>query len=304
MLSTTAINYQQLSEDYQRIEAALQYLDAHYREQPALSDVAASVGLSEYHFQRLFSRWVGISPKRFLQFVTKEYAKTLLDASTPVLEAAYQAGLSGPGRLHDLFVACEAVTPGEYKLHGEGLTVRYGFHPSPFGECLLALTERGVCGLSFTVHGNRGELLDDLRRRWRRARLVDDPETTARWVERIFPLGGAQDGGADPGEVRLLLNGTNFQIKVWEALLRIPPGEVVTYGDIARSIGAPGSSRAVGQAIGANPIAYIVPCHRVIRKLGVLGGYRWGTARKRAILGWEMAGREAPHTAAAQGAVS
>lgn len=289
MLTNSTVNYRQLSDDYQRIEAALTYLDAHHREQPALSDVAASVGLSEYHFQRLFSRWVGISPKRYLQFVTKEYAKTLLEGRTPVLEAAYQSGLSSPGRLHDLFVACEAVTPGEYKQHGEGLTVRYAFHPSPFGECLLAVSDRGVCGLSFASLGNRAELLDDLHRRWRRAIIVEDPDGTAVWMERIFPLAG-RDPGAAP--LPLLLNGTNFQIKVWEALLQIPSGEVVTYGDLARSIGAPGASRAVGQAVGANPIAYIIPCHRVIRKLGVLGGYRWGTVRKRAILGWEMAGRE------------
>lgn len=298
MLSTEAINYQQLSDDYSRIEQALNYLEAHYQEQPSLNDVAASIGLSEYHFQRLFTRWVGISPKRFLQFVTKERAKELLDGSASLLEVAYQTGLSGPSRLHDLFVSCEAVTPGEYKLHGEGLTIQYGFHPSPFGRVLLAMTERGVCGLAFAGASGEEDALDDLYRRWRKARLLEDRTATAPLVEQIFPLSEFIGGESQPREtasdrsVHLFLNGTNFQIKVWEALLRVPPGALTTYQDIANRIGMPKAARAVGQAVGANPVAFIIPCHRVIRKLGVLGGYRWGVARKQAILSWEMARQE------------
>jgi AraC family transcriptional regulator of adaptative response/methylated-DNA-[protein]-cysteine methyltransferase len=284
-MTEMVIDYQDLAADYQRVEQALAYLQAHYPEQPSLADVAASVGLSEYHFQRVFTRWVGISPKRFLQFLTKEHARELLDRSSSVLEAAYQSGLSGPGRLHDLFVTCEAVTPGEYKQHGLGLTISYGFHPSPFGECMVALTERGICGLAFVRQGDRQETIADLRRRWANARLVEDPQRTAQFVEQIFPLAF----GRSVAPLHLYLNGTNFQIKVWEALLRVPPGALTTYQEIARNLGMPGAARAVGQAVGANPIAFLIPCHRVIRKMGVLGGYRWGASRKMAMLGWELA---------------
>lgn len=279
------IDYKQLCEDYRRIEKAIRYLEDHYREQPALQEIAANAGLSEYHFQRLFTRWVGISPKRFLQFLTKEHAKSLLQESTNLLEVTYRTGLSGPGRLHDLFVSCEAVTPGEYKKRGQDLTIDYGIHPSPFGECLLAITERGICGLYFVSGGEKLGALDTLRSRWSRANLRENPAVTASLVEKIFPLG--QRGSTSP--LPLLLHGTNFQIKVWEALIRIPPGRLTTYGDIATYIGAPDAARAVGQAVASNPIAVIIPCHRVIRKMGQFGGYRWGTARKKAILGWEMA---------------
>lgn len=284
-MTEMVIDYQDLAADYQRVEQALAYLQAHYPEQPSLAEVAASVGLSEYHFQRIFTRWVGISPKRFLQFLTKEHARELLDRSSSVLEAAYQSGLSGPGRLHDLFVTCEAVTPGEYKQHGLGLTIFYGFHPSPFGECMVALTERGICGLAFVRQGDRQETIADLRRRWANARLVEDPQRTAPFVEQIFPLAF----GRSVAPLHLYLNGTNFQIKVWEALLRVPPGALTTYQGIARNLGMPGAARAVGQAVSANPIAFLIPCHRVIRKMGVLGGYRWGASRKMAMLGWELA---------------
>jgi AraC family transcriptional regulator of adaptative response/methylated-DNA-[protein]-cysteine methyltransferase len=281
----TMVSYQQLSEDYQRVELALAYLEEHYQEQPSLASIADYIGLSEYHFQRLFTRWVGISPKRFLQYLTKEHAKELLDRCVPVLDVAYETGLSGPGRLHDLFVHCEAVTPGEYKLHGQGLTIHYGFHPSPFGECLLGVTERGICGLAFVNQGNRLDAFNDFRRRWKNARLVEDARQTAPIVERVFSPTPTANGSS----LKLYLNGTNFQIKVWEALLRIPPGSVTTYQQIAEGIGMPGAARAVGQAVGSNPVAYIIPCHRVIRKMGVIGGYRWGSTRKKAILGWEMA---------------
>ena len=285
MMANDVITHQQLAEDYQLVERALVYLENHYQEQPSLEQIAAQVGLSEYYFQRVFTHWVGISPKRFLQFLTKEYARQLLDHSASVLDATYRSGLSSPGRLHDLFVTMEAVTPGEYKLHGAGLKISYGFHPSPFGECLLALTGRGICGLAFVTHGERQEPLNELRHRWLMADLQEDPDRTSPWVEKIFPL--ADEASQEP--LKLYLNGTNFQIKVWEALLHIPIGNLVTYQEIATYLGDPKATRAVGHAIGLNPIAFIIPCHRVIRKMGVIGGYHYGPARKKAILGWEMA---------------
>lgn len=273
--------------DYYRIEQALRYLQANYRQQPSLAEIAGSLHLSEYHFQRLFLRWVGISPKRFLQYLTKENAKTLLAESLSVFDVSLALGLSGASRLHDLFISCEAVTPGEYKQHGAGLNITYGFHPTPFGECLLAMTERGLCGLAFADEGQTDPLLADFQQRWQQARLIYDPSTTAPYAARIFAL--ARDPGASP--LQLFLNGTNFQIQVWQALLRIPPGRLTTYGQLAASLGHPNASRAVGSAVGDNPIAYLIPCHRVIRQDGELGGYRYGLARKQAILGWEQAHR-------------
>jgi len=277
--------YQQLSEDYQRIEQALLFLQSNFHQQPTLGEVAARVGLSEYHFQRLFQRWVGISPKRFLQFLTKEYACHLLEKSITVLEAAYAAGLSGPGRLHDLLVSSEAVTPGEVRRRGEGLEIRYGMQPSPFGECLAAFTGRGICFLAFGGGEDQPALLGELQRRWPQAQLVEDAVGAADYVAKIFPL------AAPPRPIRLALHlqGTNFQLKVWEALMRIPPGKLVTYEDLAVHLGQPQAARAVSRAVAENPIAVLIPCHRVIRKLGVIGGYRWGPARKQALIGWEMA---------------
>jgi len=283
-LTATIEKRQQLAEDYQLVEQALVYLEKHYDQQPSLEEIAAQVGLSEYHFQRLFTRWVGISPKRFLQYLTKEHACELLDRSASVLDAAYQIGLSSPGRLHDLFVSLEAVTPGEYKLRGAGLEIAYGFHESPFGDCMLAVTERGVCGMAFVSGGDRSDPVSDLRRRWTNAKLIQDPQHTGGLVDLIFSSNNERT--SDP--LRLYLNGTNFQVKVWEALLRIPSGSVVTYEEIAKFVGKPKAARAVGRAVATNPISYIIPCHRVIRKMGLFGGYRWGTARKKAILGWEM----------------
>ena len=278
-------DFEQLSRDYQTVEKAITYLEDHVEEQPNLKDVAESVHLSEYHFQRLFSRWVGISPKRFLQYLTKERAKEMLGESVSVLEAAYAAGLSSPGRLHDLFVNCEAVTPGDYKSQGEDLEIAYGFHASPFGECLLALTGRGICDLIFVSEGNREEALKALKKRWARAALHEDPQRTGPVVAQVFDR--LTGGEAKP--LSLHLRGTNFQIKVWEALLNIPSGTVVSYEDIAVSIGMPSAARAVSNAVARNPIPVIIPCHRVIRKAGAYGGYRWGTARKKALLGWEAA---------------
>jgi AraC family transcriptional regulator of adaptative response/methylated-DNA-[protein]-cysteine methyltransferase len=293
VLTQTIEDYVQLSEDYDRIEQAILFLEGNYQAQPGLSEVAASVHLSEYHFQRLFTRWVGISPKRFLQFITKEHAKQLLAHSGNVLDAAYQTGLSSPGRLHDLFVATEAVTPGEYKNQGEGMRITYGFHPTPFGECLLALTERGISDFIFVGRSDREDGLALLRSRWRRADLRQDELLTQPIVRRIIGALGRSEAaplsGSASGPLNLYLHGTNFQIKVWEALLRIPPGAVVTYEDIAVHLGMPGAARAVSNAVANNPIPVLIPCHRVIRKVGDFGGYRYGTARKKALLGWEQA---------------
>lgn len=279
-------NYHQLAEDYARIEKAILFMEQNFRHQPDLKEVANSVGLSEFHFQRLFSRWAGISPKRFLQFLTVEYAKQLLDESRSVLEVTYESGLSSPGRLHDLFVTCEAMTPGEFKEQAEGLTITYGFHPSPFGESVLAITERGICNLLFISGGNREEALQELKDTWPKATFRQDPTQTQPFMERIFnPVKHQQ-------ALPVILKGTNFQIKVWQALLKIPPGTVVSYEDIATQIGQPGAAQAVGAAAAHNPIGYVIPCHRVIRKMGVFGNYHWGTARKKAILGWEVAQKE------------
>ena len=271
--------------DYSRIENAIRYIERNFRRQPALSDVARKVGLSDYHFHRLFTRWAGISPKRFLQFLTAEYARALLRESPSVLDAAYEAGLSGPGRLHDLIVNVYAVTPGEMKGEGAGVTIRYGVHPSPFGPCFLAATGKGICALSFLADRSAGEAVGELRSRWGRANLVEDRKATKALTELIF------DPSCRNGVPRLnvIVKGTNFQVKVWEALVRIPAGFVASYEEIAARAGAPGAVRAVGNAVSRNPVAFLVPCHRVIRKTGAFGGYRGGLARKKAILAWEAA---------------
>jgi AraC family transcriptional regulator of adaptative response/methylated-DNA-[protein]-cysteine methyltransferase len=278
----------QLSNDYQRVEQAILFLEENAHRQPDLSEVAAHVGLSEYHFQKLFSRWAGISPKRFLQFLTKENAKDLLSRSS-VLSAAFEVGLSGPGRLHELFVQCEAVTPAEYRSRGTGVEIAYGFHPTPFGDCLLALTGRGICFLGF-VEGDRKTALDQLRSDWTNARLQEDPSRTAPLVESIFTsLAGTSPAHHEPGSFSLHLRGTNFQIKVWEALLRLPPGAVTSYEVLAGQVGSVKSARAVGNAVARNPVAFLIPCHRVLQKAGGFGNYRYGPARKQAMLGWELA---------------
>jgi AraC family transcriptional regulator of adaptative response/methylated-DNA-[protein]-cysteine methyltransferase len=283
------LSFEQQSQDYYRIEQALNYLNNHTGQQPTLKEVADSLNLSEYHFQRMFTRWVGISPKRFLQYLTRERAKALLAQSHSLLDVALEAGLSGPGRLHDLFVATEAVTPGEYKSRGQGLQVTYGFHPSPFGECLVACTPRGLSNLIFVQDGNRAAALKTLQLAWPMAELRESTSVTGGLVPRIFNLG--QETSATP--LSLHLQGTNFQIKVWEALLAIPPGSLVAYEDLAVYIGLPRAVRAVANAVGKNPVPVIIPCHRVIRKMGGFGGYRYGLARKQALLGWEMAGSQA-----------
>ena len=274
-------------ETYRTVERAIEYLRDHAREQPQLSDVAARVGLSEFHFQRQFSEWAGISPKRFVQYLTKEYAKEALRRCEDVLEAAYAAGLSGPGRLHDLLVTCEAVSPGEHRALGEGVAIAYGFHATPFGECLIANTARGICRLAFVGPSGRGAEIEELERSWPRARLAQDQPGTGKLVASIF------DPANRAKPLHLWVRGSNFQIKVWEALLRISPGELASYEQVARAIELPRASRAVGAAIGANPVAVLIPCHRVIRKAGELGDYRWGLTRKRALIAREAAARDA-----------
>ncbi len=275
----------ELSQHYKLIEQAIQYIEANVQTQPELKEVSSAVGLSEYHFQRLFTDWTGISPKRFMQFLTKENAKKLLSQSENLLETTHQVGLSSLGRLHDLFVNTEAVTPGEYKSGGAGLAIRYGIHPSPFGKCLIATTERGICNLSF-VDVSEGKAIDNLVAGWPRAEMIEDYKTTAPLVTRIFTRLNPGLGTGTP--LKLHLRGTNFQIKVWEALLSIPTGAVTTYEHLAQQIGNPKAVRAVGSAVGHNPIAYLIPCHRVIRKSGDFGNYLYGSARKKVILAREI----------------
>lgn len=265
--------------DYDIVEAAIAYLEQHFGQQPELSDVARHVHLSESHFQRLFRRWAGISPKRFLQFLTAEHARLLLADSASVLDASYAVGLSGGGRLHDLMINVHAATPGEIKTGGAGVEIRYGIHESPFGAAFAATTARGLCALAFMSPETPDQPLQELRRRWPGATLVEDADATRSTARTAFGDGDAQ--------LSLYLKGTNFQIRVWEALLRIPAGRAVTYEAIARDIGHPTAMRAVGAAVGQNPIAYLIPCHRVLRKSGVFGDYHWGSTRKKAILGWE-----------------
>jgi AraC family transcriptional regulator of adaptative response/methylated-DNA-[protein]-cysteine methyltransferase len=269
--------------DYDRIERAIRFIETHFENRPVLQEVAAHMGLSEFHFQRLFSRWVGISPKRFLQFLTKEHVKALLARRVPLLDAALDAGLSGPGRLHDLFVSCEAVTPGEYKAQGKGLRIAYGVHDSPFGRCLIGQTDRGVCWLSYVRDGDRDAALEEMRRVWENARPVEDLSATRATALRIYDPAHWRPGHP----LAVLVKGTNFQIKVWEALLRIPFGMVTTYEDVALQIGFPRAVRAVGSAVGKNPVSFVIPCHRVVRKTAEFGYYGGGPARKKAMLAWE-----------------
>ena len=278
------LDQNQLSDDYLRIEQAILYLENHYKDQPALQEIAANIGLSEYHFQRLFTRWAGVSPKRFLQFLTKEGAKDLLNRAENLLDTTHQVGLSSLGRLHDLFITAEAVTPGEYKSRGAGVTIRYGIHPTPFGTALIATTERGICHLSF-VQTSEGDAIDSLVSEWQQAKMMEDYKSTVSLIEPIFDLRYHHQGKP----LHVHLRGTNFQLKVWEALLQISPGEVTTYAGLASKIGNPGATRAVGTAVGHNPIAVLIPCHRVIRKVGEFGNYRYGASRKKALLAREYA---------------
>jgi len=272
--------------DYVRIEKAILFLQQNFRSQPSLAEVARHVGLSDGHFQRLFKRWAGISPKRFLQYLTAEYIERLLcESHRNLLDASLDAGLSGPGRLHDLMVNVHAATPGELKRQGDGLEIRYGRHPTPFGDCLLATTARGICSLEFIDSATEEDPLSTLQERWPRARYHPDQALTRPLVTRIFA--SAENSGDPP--LDLHLSGSNFQIRVWEALLKIAPGQLISYSDLARLAGNPAAARAAGSANANNPVACLIPCHRVIRRCGSFGQYRWGIARKQALYGWERA---------------
>lgn len=273
-----------MNADYERVARAIGFIRDNVEQQPDLKTVAEHIGLSPYHFQRLFQRWAGVSPKRFLEFLTVEQAKRLLRQSSSVLDASLQSGLSGPGRLHDHFVSIESVTPGEYRKRGEGLQISYGFSDSPFGEAFLAQTERGILALSFVDGQNREGVLDSLKVEWPFASIKKDPATAKQLMQQLF------DGEEEPKDKLLLLvKGTNFQVKVWQALLSIPTGAVCSYQALANDIGRPKSVRAVANAVAANPVAWLIPCHRVLRSNGELSGYRWGAERKRLMLAREWA---------------
>jgi AraC family transcriptional regulator of adaptative response/methylated-DNA-[protein]-cysteine methyltransferase len=273
--------------DYAIVRQVIEMLTETWREQPSLEAIAAHVGMEPTRLQKLFTRWAGLSPKAFLQAVTLDHARLLLEQSATVLDTTYEVGLSGPGRLHDLFVTHEAVTPGAYRARGAGLTISYGFHPSPFGSALVMTTEYGLAGLAFADPdtGAAGEdaALADMAGRWPKAGFVRDDAATAPLAHRIF----------DPNEwradrpLRIVMIGTDFEVRVWETLLKIPVGKATAYSDIARHIDKPKAARAVGAAVGRNPISFVVPCHRVLGRSGSLTGYHWGLTRKRAILGWE-----------------
>jgi AraC family transcriptional regulator of adaptative response/methylated-DNA-[protein]-cysteine methyltransferase len=269
--------------DYDAVRRTIEFISRRWQTQPSLAEVAAHVGLPPAALQRLFSRWAGLTPKAFLQAVTLDHARGLLRTSGSILEASYELGLSGPGRLHDLFVTHEAMSPGAYKSRGEGVTIRYGFHPSPFGSALVMVTGEGLAGLAFADPGGEAEVLADMQRQWPKARYVDDRAATRGAAARVF----------DPATwrpnrpLRVTLIGSDFEVRVWETLLAVPFGQATTYSDIAQRIGRPAAARAVGAAVGRNPLSFVVPCHRVLGKSGSLTGYRWGLTRKRAILGWE-----------------
>jgi AraC family transcriptional regulator of adaptative response/methylated-DNA-[protein]-cysteine methyltransferase len=278
------------SADYERVRRIIAYISERWREQPSLEDIAAHVGLSTTHVHHLFRRWCGLTPKAFLQAITLDNAKALLASSASVLDTAYELGLSGPGRLHDLFVTHEAMSPGDFKAGGAGIVMRYAYHPSPFGEAIVVATDRGLAGIGFVDEGNRSAALADMKRRWPKADYVEDAAATGPLARRVFDP--AQWRAEQP--LRVVLIGTDFEVRVWETLLRIPLGRATTYSDIANRLGKPSASRAVGAAVGKNPISFVVPCHRVLGRSGALTGYHWGLTRKQAILGWE-AGAAARH---------
>ncbi len=270
--------------DYPTVRKAIEFISTHWRDQPSIETIAEHVGLSASHFQHVFKRWAGLTPKAFLQAITIERARELLRDSASVLDAAYDVGLSGPSRLHDLFVAHEALTPGDYRR--EGLRLAYGFHPSPFGEAIVVAAPRGLAGLGFVDEGARAAALADMQRRWPRAAFIEDAKATAPLAARAFdPRLWRPDA-----PLRIVMIGTDFEVRVWETLLAVPMGGATTYSDIARHLGKPKAARAVGAAVGRNPISFVVPCHRVLGRSGALTGYHWGLARKQAIIGWE-AGR-------------
>jgi AraC family transcriptional regulator of adaptative response/methylated-DNA-[protein]-cysteine methyltransferase len=269
--------------DYDVVRKAIGHIRGHWREQPEIETIAEAAGVTPTELHHLFRRWAGLSPKAFLQALTLHEARELLRDSASVLDATYEVGLSGPGRLHDLFVTHEAMSPGEWKSGGDGLTIHFGFHPSPFGSALVMATPRGLAGLAFADPGKEREALADMKGRWPRAAYVEDSARTTAIAKRIFDP--AQWQREEP--LRVVLIGTDFEVRVWDTLLKIPMGKLVTYSDIAGKIHAPKAARAVGAAVGKNPVSFVVPCHRVVGKSGELTGYHWGLTRKRAMLGWE-----------------
>ena len=271
--------------DYQRIEQAIRYIEQNFQRQPTLKEIAEEVNLSEFHFDRMFSKWAGTSPQRFMRFLTKEYAKNVLTETKNLLDTTVLMGLSSSSRLHDLFVTYEAMTPAEYKRQGEGLTIFYGIHETTFGFAFIATTSRGILELTFLPDNQMIDELIRLQNEFPKADFEENQEATSIFINQIF----SEENRQNSKPINLLLRGTNFQIKVWEALLKIPSGRVACYEDIATLIEKPTAQRAVGTAIGSNHIAYLIPCHRVIQKVGTTGNYRWGEYRKKAILGWEAA---------------
>jgi len=269
--------------DYDVVRRAIGHIRGHWREQPEIETIAEAAGVTPTELHHLFRRWAGLTPKAFLQALTLDGARQLLRDSASVLDATYEVGLSGPGRLHDLFVTHEAMSPGEWKSGGEGLAVFFGFHPSPFGSALVMATERGLAGLAFADPGKERAALADMKRRWPRANYIENSARTAAVARRIFDP--TQWQASAP--LRVVLIGTDWEVRVWETLLQIPMGRLVTYSDIAGKVQKPNAARAVGAAVGKNPVSFVVPCHRVVGKSGELTGYHWGITRKRAMLGWE-----------------
>jgi AraC family transcriptional regulator of adaptative response/methylated-DNA-[protein]-cysteine methyltransferase len=275
------MNSKQAEADYRRIEKAIHYIGENRAGQPSLEEIALHVHMSPYHFQRLFTRWAGVSPKKFLQYLTLQYAREQIREDLSLSEIADKAGLSGTGRLHDLFISLEGMTPGQYKTSGKGISISYGFHPSPFGKYILAVTsEKRICALEFTE--NEEEAAVRLRHQWNASEIRYDPLFTASLAEGLFMQ-------KSPPQLSLLVKGTPFQLKVWEALLKIPFGDLVSYQAISEYVNNPRGLQATGGAIGKNPVAFLIPCHRVIRKTGEINGYRWGVERKSALIGWEAA---------------
>lgn len=272
--------------DYNRIEKVIRFLEKNYVDQPSLEDLAKVAGVSEFHFHRLFTKWAGITPKDFVKFLTARHAKNLLNESRDLLSASHESGLSGPGRLHDLFVTVEAVTPGEFKTKGLGVKIEYGIHEGPFGKFLIGITKRGICFLSFCGE-DKDSSLKELKDKWQNAQIIRNQKGTSVIARDLFEAGTKK-------KVSVLLMGTPFQLKVWEALIRIPQGHLQSYSDVAKSIRSPKASRAVGSAVGENAIAFLIPCHRVIRETGHFSDYRWDPIRKKAILAWEAGKKAGP----------
>jgi len=278
------MNIERSCEDYRKVENALRFISENFYKNPSLREIAFSSGLSEYHFHRVFTRWAGISPGRFMKYLSKENARAVLRDSRNLLEATYRSGLSSTSRLHDLFVTTEAVSPGQMRSRGAGVTISYGIHPSPFGECLIAITEKGICHFSFIPDRDPDAAVSGLIKEWCNARIVRDQSETDGLVDKVFSL--PED--RSQSRLNLHIRGTNFQLKVWEALMRIPPGCMVSYEDVAYMTGSPDAVRAAATAVARNPVSYIIPCHRVIGKMGVINDYRWGQDKKMAILGCEL----------------